>query len=236
MKKHFLIIGIIILGFSVKAQVISLNGTWSFAIDPTNVGEQNGWQQPWEIAKDNVSLLPSGWDQVTVPHCWSLDTRYNFIGKAWYRKGFKLPGDVTNSCVRLKFGAVYYKCRIFLNGELVGMHEGGYTPFTLDITQKVKVPEVNFLVVEADNSWDQLALPGARIGKNPNDQLFPWYEFGGITRDVTLEVSSKVYISKQKIESVPNLQNGTSRIKIITWIKTEHSVILLSPFSRPSPL
>ena len=123
MKKLLLIFGMIILVFSVKAQDISLNGKWSFAIDPTNVGEQNGWHQPWEIAKDNPSLLPAVWDQINVPHCWSLDTRYNFIGKAWYRKGFKLPGDVANSSVRLRFEAVYYKCRIFLNGELVGMHE-----------------------------------------------------------------------------------------------------------------
>jgi len=232
MKKTLLILGIIILVFSAKSQEISLNGKWSFAIDPTNVGEQNDWHLPWELAKDNTSLLASGWDQVDVPHCWSLDTRYNFIGKAWYRKGFKLPADVANSSVRLRFEAVYYKCRIFLNGELVGMHEGGYTPFTVDITQKVKYPDVNFLVVEADNSWDQLAIPGARTGKNPNDQLFPWYEFGGITRDVTLQITSKIFISKQKIESVPNLQTGSSLFKIITWIENKtfrDTVITLQP-------
>jgi beta-glucuronidase len=231
-KKLLLILGLIIFVSAAKSQDISLNGKWSFAIDPTNVGEQNGWHQPWEIAKENVSLLPSVWDQVTVPHCWSLDTRYNFIGKAWYRKGFKLLVDATNSSVRLKFEAVYYKCRIFLNGELLGMHEGGYTPFTLDITKKVKYPDVNFLVVEADNSWDQLAIPGARTGKNPNDQLFPWYEFGGITRDVTLEISSKIYISKQKIESTPDLKTGSSRFKIITWIENKtfrDTVITLQP-------
>jgi beta-glucuronidase len=221
MKKSLLFALLIIFAVSAKSQEISLNGKWSFAIDPTNVGEKNGWHLPWEIAKENVSLLPGGWDQVNVPHCWSLDTRYNFIGKAWYRKGFKLPADVAKSSVRIRFEAVYYKCRIFLNGELVGIHEGGYTPFTLDITQNIKCPEVNFLVVEADNSWIQLGIPGARIGKNPNDQLFPWYEFGGITRDVTLEVTSKVYISKQKIESVPNLQTGSSRLKIITWIENK---------------
>ena len=232
MKKLFLIVLSLIFAVSVKSQEISLNGKWSFAIDPTSVGEQNGWHQPWEIAKDNASLLPTVWDQVTVPHCWSLDTRYNFIGKAWYRKGFKLPADAAKSSVRIRFEAVYYKCRIFLNGELVGMHEGGYTPFTLDITHKVRYPDVNFLVVEADNSWDQLAIPGARTGKNPNDQLFPWYEFGGITRDVTLEVTSKIYISKQKIESAPNLQTGTSRLKIITWIENRtfrDTVITLQP-------
>ncbi len=232
MKKLLLIAFSLIFSVSVQSQEISLNGKWSFAIDPTNVGEQNDWHMPWELSKDNTNLLAAGWDQVEVPHCWSLDTRYNFIGKAWYRKGFKLPANPSNSSVRIRFEAVYSKCRIFLNGELVGIHEGGYTPFTLDITPKVKYPEVNFLVVEADNSWDQLAIPGARTGKNPNDQLFPWYEFGGITRDVTLEISSKIYISKQKIESAPNLQTGSSRIKIITWIENKtfrDTVITLQP-------
>ena len=221
MKKLFLFAIIMISVIAVRSQEISLNGKWSFAIDPQNVGEQNGWHQPWIILQDNNALLPAGWDQVNVPHCWSLDSRYNFIGKAWYRKGFTLPVDVSKSSVRLNFDAVFYKCRIFLNGELIGFHEGGYTPFSLNITEKVKYPDVNFLVVEADNSWNQFAIPGARTGKNPNDQLFPWYEFGGITRDVALEITSKVYISKQKIESVPDLKTGSARIRIITWIENK---------------
>jgi beta-glucuronidase len=232
MKKLFLIAIIMISVIGVSSQVISLNGNWSFAIDPQNIGEQNGWHQPWIIAQDNSTLLPAGWDQVNVPHCWSLDSRYNFIGKAWYRKGFTLPADISQSCVKLKFEAVFYSCRVFLNGELVAFHEGGYTPFSLDITQKVKYPDVNFLVVEADNSWNQFAIPGARTGKNPNDQIFPWYEFGGITRDVTLEISSKIYISKQKIESAPDLKTGSSRFKIITWVENKtfrDTVITLQP-------
>jgi beta-glucuronidase len=232
MRNTLLIFAIILCAFTAKAQEISLNGKWSFAIDPANVGELNDWHLPWALAKNDKSLLVPGWDRVTVPHSWSLDPRYNIVGKAWYRKGFKLPADATNSSVRLKFEAVYYKCRIFLNGDLVGMREGGYTPFTIDITKKVKYPEVNFLVVEADNSWNQLTIPGAGIGKNPKHQLFPWLEFGGITRDVTLQISPKIYISKQKIESVPDLKTGTSRIRIITWIENrtyEDADITLQP-------
>lgn len=221
MKKIIFISWILFFAFLANAQVISLNGKWSFAIDPLNVGEQLGWQLPWVVANENTNLLPSGWDKVEVPHCWSLDVRYNFIGKAWYRKGFKLPADIANSSIRLNFDAVFYKCRIFLNGELIGFHEGGYTPFSLDITEKVKYPEVNFLAVEVDNSWDIFTIPGARTGKNPNDQLFPWYEFGGITRDVNLEISSKIYIANQKIEATPDLKSGTTNLKIITWVQNK---------------
>lgn len=58
MKKLALIIVLIILAFTSKPQEISLNGKWSFAIDPTNVGEQNDWHLPLELAKDSESLDP----------------------------------------------------------------------------------------------------------------------------------------------------------------------------------
>jgi len=199
-------------------QVVSLNGKWSFGLDPMGVGEQSGWHKPWELSKDKSVLLPTSWDQVTVPHCWNVDVRYNFTGKAWYRKGFELPKNIANKLVLLKFEAVFYKCRIFLNGELVGMHEGGYTPFAIDVSHKANFSGVNFLSVEVDNSWNYLTVPGARLGNQPNDQLYPWYEYGGITRDVAVEVVPKVRVAKQKIETAPDLQKGGSKVKIISWI------------------
>ena len=113
MNKVLFFVLMIVFGVSAKSQEISLNGKWSFAIDPTNMGEQNDWHLPWELSKNNINLLAAGWDQVEVPHCRSLVTRYNFIGKAWYRKGFNLPANPANSSVRIRFEAVYSNCRIF---------------------------------------------------------------------------------------------------------------------------
>ncbi len=209
----------VVVTFTAKTQEISMNGEWSFALDPLSKGEAMGWDQPWKYNEKDSTFSPDKFDKVTVPHCWSTDIRYNFVGKGWYRKAFKLAEDAKDKLVRMRFEAVFYKCRIFINGELAGFHVGGYTPFTVNITKHIKYNQVNFIAVEVDNSWTELTVPGARMGDNPSAQFFPWYEYGGITRDVTLLITDKVYIKNQKIESIPDLKTGKAQVKIITWIE-----------------
>lgn len=224
-KKIFFLVWLCFGTFLSWSQTISLNGPWSFAIDPLGQGELIGWHKPWgqnSMRKnEDSSTFVAGMDVVNVPHTWSLDVRYQHIGKSWYRKSFKLPAAVKDKTVRLFFDGVFYKCRIFLNGELIAFHYGGYTPFSIDISQWVTFPELNFLSIEVDNSWDYLTIPGSRFGNRPNDQLYPWYDFGGITRDVRLQISSKIYVSNQKIEAQPDLNKGTAKITAITWLENK---------------
>lgn len=221
MKKYILYAILNLIFIQIQAQEISLNGTWNFAIDPLSKGEIAGWQKPWKLAEKDTSYFAEAFDKVTVPHCWSLDRRYNHIGKSWYRKGFKLPTDIKDKTVRLHFEAVFQKCRIFVNGTLAAYHSGGYTPFTVDISKLMKYPDVNFLSIEVDNSWDEFSMPGVKIGDNPRHQLFPWYEYGGITRDVSLLITSEIYVANQKIEAIPNLKNNTASLKVATWIENK---------------
>lgn len=219
LNRFILLIITIVVSFTAKSQEISMNGEWSFALDPLSRGEAMGWDQPWKYNEKDTTFSPDKFDKVTVPHCWSTDIRYNFVGKGWYRKAFKLAEDAKDKLVRMRFEAVFYKCRIFINGELAALHVGGYTPFTVNVTKYIKYNQLNFIAVEVDNSWTELTVPGARMGDNPSAQFFPWYEFGGITRDVSLLITDKVYIKNQKIESIPDLKNGKAQVKIITWIE-----------------
>ncbi len=190
---------------------ISLNGPWLFTIDYQRNGEANRW-----FAADR----PTGrWDSVTVPHCWPVDPRYQYIGPAWYRRQFRAPQEWSANHVRLRFEAVFYKSRVWLNGTLVGKHEGGYTPFELDVTRLLQFGEKeNTLVVEADNSWDLTTLPGARRGTTPELQSYPWWDYGGIVRDVSLVATPPVFVKKQKIEAVPNLRSGTASVRAVVWV------------------
>lgn len=224
--KHSITCFLLLFSFYGNSQEISLNGSWNFALDPLNRGEVLGWHLPWKMNdKDSTNgYTAARFDVVNVPHCWSTDVRYNFVGKAWYRKAFKLTEDTKDKLVRIKFEAVYYKCRIFINGEIAAFHDGGYTPFVVNITKYVKHNQLNFISVEVDNSWTDLTVPGARMGDHPSTQFFPWYEFGGITRDVSLLLTNKVYIKNQKIESTPNLITGKALIKIITWVENKSNL------------
>jgi beta-glucuronidase len=234
MKLNRIILLIITVAFSLtaKPQEVSMNGEWSFALDPLSRGEAMGWDQPWKYSEKDSSYAPERFDKVMVPHCWSTDIRYNFVGKAWYRKAFRLDAEAKDKLIRLRFEAVFYKCRIFINGELAAYHVGGYTPFTVNITKHIKYNQVNFIAVEVDNSWTELTVPGARMGDIPSAQFFPWYEFGGITRDVSLLITDKVHIKNQKIESIPDLKTGKARVKIITWVENrslEDATITVKP-------
>jgi len=222
-SKFILLFIIQFLGALAFCQTISLNGVWSFALDPLNRGEVLGWHKPWETNENDSAngYTAAKFDVVDVPHCWSTDIRYNFVGKGWYRKAIKIPEETKDKLIRLRFEAVYYKCRIFINGEIAFFHEGGYTPFTVNITKFVKFNQLNFIAVEVDNSWNDFTVPGSRFGDNPSSQFFPWYEYGGITRDVSLLITDKVYVKNQKIEATPDLITGKASVKVITWVENK---------------
>ncbi|HWB96374.1 MAG TPA: family 16 glycosylhydrolase, partial [Bryobacteraceae bacterium] len=189
---------------------MSLNGEWFFATDSQHQGESQRWFE---------SVPELRWDRVTVPHCWPVDPRFPYVGPAWYRRHFQTPPAWAGTLVRLHFEAVFYKCRMWVNGKLAGNHEGGYTPFDLDVTGLLKPSgEDNLVVVEVDNSWDTTTLPGARPGTTPEKALYPWWDFGGIVRDVTLLSTPPVYLARQSVQAVPDLKAGTARVKATVWV------------------
>src|SRR5512147_1388790 len=110
---------------------LCLDGEWRFAIDPVNAGINNGWAA--------AGFDDSTWEAVTVPHTWGVDPAYaSYDGCAWYRRTFHIPVDVRDVHLRLRFQAVYYLARVWLNGTCLGFHEGGYTPFEFDVSDQVK--------------------------------------------------------------------------------------------------
>lgn len=107
----------------------NLNGEWRFAFDDEDIGLREGWQKPGHE-------LPL---TITVP--FAYQSKSSGIGPTdeihpilWYRRAFTVPEDMAGKRVLLRFGAVDYACRVYVNGDMVGCHEGGYTPFAFDIT------------------------------------------------------------------------------------------------------
>ena len=202
-----------VLGFSQGRTTESLGGEWTFALDPVKTGENNKWF--------NSDFPAAKFDKVTVPHCFSVDPRYMFYtGIAWYFKKFNAPSP-GDQHVFLQFDAVFYKSKIWLNGEMIGTHEGGYTPFEIDITKQLSTE--NTLVVQADNSWDTTTIPGAKTavafqGDN-SSQLYPWINYGGITRPVYLITRPAVFVKNIKVIADPDLKKGNATIRIAALIK-----------------
>lgn len=193
----------------------SLDGSgWTFALDPVNAGEHEQW-----FKTDYPSQV---FDKVTVPHSFSVDPRYAyFTGPAWYFKKFTASSPQPGHRAILKFDAVFYKASIWFNGRMIGEHEGGYTPFELDITADLKTS--NTLAIRVNNSWDTTTIPGAKTVNSYQSanmsQVFPWINYGGLTRSVYLLTRPDVFLQKVKIVTSPDLVKGSAVIKVTALVK-----------------
>jgi hypothetical protein len=169
---------------------ISLDGDWRFATDAAGDGEDEGFA---EIGTD-----VSGWDTLPVPGNWSVHDRYgSYTGTGWYRRTFQ-TGDLDATAGQrawLRFGAVYWQADVWLNGQRLGRHLGGYTPFEFDVTNYL-VDGENTLVVAADNTFSQGA----------------WWSWGGISRSVALVRTDELVIDRQEIVATPDLSGGAAEI------------------------
>src|SRR5919109_5198532 len=164
---------------------IPLSGEWYFSIDKDGDGEGQGWADP--------NFDDSAWTTMQVPHTWNVMPEYSeYEGFAWYRRTFKVPPESQDAHLRLRFEAVFYLSRIWLNGEYLGEHEGGYTPFEFDVTSIVKPGEENVIAVQVDNLRATDRIP---VVITPN-WSFDWWNYGGITREVSLEITNQTYIAR----------------------------------------
>ena len=157
----------------------SLNGKWDAVVDLYDQGRKNriylnrkpeGKTDFYEYAFENGLRLdvPSDWNSQTP------ELKY-YEGTVWYARRFDAPRQ-DGRRLFLHFGAVSYRCRVYLNGEEIGSHEGGFTPFQIEVTGRLK-PADNFLTVEVNNTRTPDAIPA---------MAFDWWNYGGITRDVSL--------------------------------------------------
>ncbi|GAA4236414.1 hypothetical protein GCM10022291_20690 [Postechiella marina] len=155
----------------------------------------------------NVAYDDSNWDELKVPGHFGMINKYsNYTGKAWYRTEVKLPKTwkkTTDERIRIQFEGVYHVARVFFNGEYVGRHQGGFTPFEFDITDKINFSNKNILVVEADNNY----LVGAT------------WNWGGIIRDVQLVKSKDVRVKYQYIHAEPDLVKGSASYQVIVRVE-----------------
>ncbi|HRZ97536.1 MAG TPA: glycoside hydrolase family 2 TIM barrel-domain containing protein [Paludibacter sp.] len=185
----------------------SLNGQWQVILDPAGAGD---WKQVWQekkpqIKTDFVEYSFDGGPYLKVPGDFNsqLCELTYLEGTVWYKKQFEnslQPGKR----LFLHFGAVNYIADVYLNGEKIGSHEGGFTPFQFEITNKVKTG-TNTIVVKVNNHRKGNGIPG--FG-------YDWFNYGGITRDVDLIETNTSYIEDYFIQ----MKKGSLN-KVLGWVQ-----------------
>jgi beta-glucuronidase len=171
----------------------SLNGKWTVILDPAGAGDyKQVWQEKQPQKKtDFVEYSFDGGPELQVPGDFNsqLCELTYLEGTVWYKKQFSYSIK-EGKRLFVHFGAVNYVADVYLNGEKIGSHEGGYTPFQFEITEKVKNGD-NTLIVKANNN---------RLGNGLPSFGFDWFNYGGITRDVDLIETDNTFIDDYFIQ------------------------------------
>src|SRR5256712_10956806 len=194
---------------------IDLNGRWQTIIDPYETGYYDYRYQPSADGyfknakpKSKSDLIEYDFDtsgSLKVPGDWNTqEERLLFYeGTVWYKKSFDYQRK-ENTRLFVYFGAANYIADVYLNGEKLGRHEGGFTPFNFEITKLVR-DTGNFLIVKVDNQRRRDAVPTL---------ITDWWNYGGLTRQVKLIETPATFVQDYFIQ----LQKG-SRERISGWVK-----------------
>ena len=177
---------------------LSLNGEWNYIVDVQEEGyydyrmKPTPWgffrnakpQKPEDLIEYDFDKSPT----MQIPGDWNTqDERLFFYeGTVWFKKSFNVSPLTHPSPLKylLYFGAVNYDCRVWVNGQEAGHHVGGFTPFNFDVSDLLKEGE-NTVIVKVDNK---------RHAEDVPTQIFDWWNYGGITRDVKLVKVTPVYL------------------------------------------
>jgi beta-glucuronidase len=204
-----LLLGLLAVGGVLAAQHagattrIDLNDGWRFRIDPQDQGQRDGWYRN----------PPAQSEAVTVPHTWGLGKYASYEGTAWYFKTFTLPHALHGQHVEIHFGATFYKAQVWLNGTLIGAHEGGYSHYYFDISSQLRAE--NTLAVAIDNTPRIDTIPGKPLSIGPAERIYDWWPYGGIVRGVWLAVSEQAIVRSQHIDSVVQAQGADIHDRIM---------------------
>jgi beta-galactosidase/beta-glucuronidase len=167
----------------------NLNGLWSYAIVPSSAAQPESFQG--EI------LVPFAVESALS----GVGKRVGKENKLWYKRSVTLPKSFKGKTVLLNFGAVDWQCEVFVNGVSAGKHEGGYDPFSLDITKHIKSSGAQEIVVGVWDPSDDGPQPRGKQVKNPNSI---WYTpVTGIWQTVWVEAVNESHLSSIKL--VPDL-------------------------------
>jgi beta-galactosidase len=187
-------------------KTIDLAGTWKKERRPADnnisLSKRDASGYANLIAESGGRYLPgydaSGWLTKNIPgvenqmYTYPTIPEYFFDG-VWYRRSFEVDAADSGKFIKLIFLAVNYVADVWVNGEYLGYHEGGYTPFAFDVSSVLKYGETNVIAVRVD-----LIAWGERNDVIPHHPV-DWFDYAGIIHDVYLEFSEPTSIIRNDI-------------------------------------
>jgi beta-glucuronidase len=204
--------------------VLDLSGFWEIKVDSENRGEPQRWLNGFE--PDAIVAVPGSWNEQLA----ELGLM-NYIGKIWYQQRFYIPQALTDQRLSVRFGSADHQARVWLNGEFLGEHIGGFLPFEFDITDYIKTNAPNRLVISVDNTLTHDTIPQGVTGEDyqvfhrERHQTFPptvfdFFPYGGIHRPVKIIALHQHHLENIAVTTEINGKDGLIKFRV------EHSEIV----------
>lgn len=176
---------------------LDLSGTWRYIVDPFDLGRKKPHSVRRNLPKD-LKAVPGGelieydWDEartIRVPSDWNTEVPALewYEGVVWYRRLFDAPAGGERHV--LYFEGANYRTEVWLNGEKLGVHDGGFTPFAFEVSGRLR-PRGNSLVVAVDSTRRADRIPAMD---------FDWFNYGGITRPVHLLSLPRTHVQDARL-------------------------------------
>lgn len=211
-------------------ECLLLNGEWNYIVDVQEEGyydyrmKPTQWgffqnakpQRPEDLIEYDFDKSPT----MQIPSDWNTqDERLFFYeGTVWFKKSFQAV-PMQDYRTLLYFGAVNYDCHVWVNGKKAGHHIGGFTPFNFDISDLLIEGE-NTIIVKVDNK---------RHAEDVPTQIFDWWNYGGITRDVKLIKVPPVYLEDYNLQ-LTSLEGRRLSFSVkLNKSEADHTVTLSIP-------
>jgi len=173
-----------------------LNGFWRFAVDPQDVGEAKHWYKG--LRKSVPIAVPGSWNEQFQAEEFEGVNIKDYLGTAWFETTLRVPSGWSGKRIWLRFGAVSYRAKVWLNGKCLGTHEGGYFPFQVAVTLVVDARGENRLSVRVDHKLGPYTMPAMPnihgFGNSYPPTSFDYFPYSGIHRPVVLYSTPKQYV------------------------------------------
>jgi beta-glucuronidase len=195
--------------------VLDFSGIWEIKADPAHVGVEKKWHHGFDAVA--YAGVPGSWNEQLAEI-----GLMNYVGPVWYQTRFHVPSALSDKKLLLRFGSADFHARVWVNGEYVGEHEGGFLPFEFDITSFVDNDTENLLVICVDNMLTYDTIPQGltkddfvSFRKNRDvsfpPTVFDFFAYGGLQRPVKLTALHPFHLSEVKVDTT--IAGTTGHIK-----------------------
>ena len=185
-------------------KIININNSWKFIKED-------------EAKAIDKNYNDENWEDINVPHTWNAFDGANgfdfYKGSCWYRKEFTIESLAKGKKVFIEFEAANSITDVYVNGQHIGQHKGGYSTFRFDITEAIEFGHTNMLSVNVNNTVVDDVYP----------QMADFTFYGGIYRDVNIVITDNIHFDLMDYGSkgIYVIQEEISREKALLTIKSK---------------